>query len=114
MIFALYLPSFLCFYLNWGALGGLLMFAAVLVTIYLGVCWMFSLLLVVDKNMKAMDAIKASREMVVKNNWWLHLLLGVLAGIVGSLGQFLFGFGVILTMPLGTGAVSSAYANESK
>jgi hypothetical protein len=41
-------------------------------------------------------------------------MLAILAGIVGSLGQFLFGFGVILTIPLGTGAIASAYANETK
>jgi uncharacterized membrane protein len=114
MIFAFYLPGLICFYLNWNVVGGLLMFAAVLVTIYLGICWMFSLLLVVDKNLGAMAAIKASREMVLKKGWWLHLLLAILGGIVGSLGQFLLGFGVILTLPLGTGAIASAYANESK
>jgi hypothetical protein len=114
ILVAIYLPSVICFSLNWNFLGTILMLAAIFITIYLGVCWMFALLFVADKELKGMSALNASRDLVIKNNWWLHFMLAILAGIVGSLGQFLFGFGVILTIPLGTGAIASAYANETK
>ena len=108
------IPAVICFYMQWNLIGGILMLAGILLDIYLGVSWMFALLLVYDKNLSINDALKASREIVSKNNWWMHLLLLILAGIVGSIGNILWGVGAILTLPLGMGAIACAYAEEAK
>lgn len=76
--------------------------------------WMFALLFIVDKNMGIGAGMRASKEMVRKNNLWMHLLLLVLAAIVSNLGSYVFWVGILLTMPLGWGAVACAYADESK
>jgi len=110
----MFAPMGICFYLGWNAIGFLFLLAAILIDIYLGVCWMFALLLIYDKGLSIIEGMKASRELVTKNNWWLHLVLVILAGIVGGLGNIVWGIGVILTMPIGIGAIASAYAEEAK
>ncbi|MFA4967764.1 MAG: hypothetical protein WC624_06060 [Candidatus Margulisiibacteriota bacterium] len=107
-------PAGICFYFNWGMVGGILMLAAIILDIYLGVSWMFSLLLIYDKGLSINDGLKASKELVAKNNWWMHLLLLVVAGIVAGIGNILWGVGAILTLPLGMGAIACAYAEEAK
>lgn len=107
-------PSVLCFYLNWNLVGSLLMVAAVLLAVYLGVSWMFALLLIYDKGLSINQGLKASRELVAKNNFWMHLVLVILAGVVSGLGNILWGVGAILTMPLGIGAIAAVYAEETK
>lgn len=106
-------PAAICFYLGWNAAGGILAFAAVLLDIYLGTSWIFALLFIYDKGLSINAGMKASRALVTKNNWWMHFLLLVLAGIVSGVGNILWGVGAILTMPLGVGAIASAYAEES-
>jgi hypothetical protein len=108
------IPSVICFYFNWPMIGSIFMLLAVLAELYLGVCWMFSLMLIYDKGLAVMDSLKTSREIVLKNNWWMHLLLVILSGIVGGLGNLLWGIGAFLTMPLAVGAIASAYAEEAK
>lgn len=76
--------------------------------------WMFALLFIVDKNMGIGAGMRASKEIVRKNNLWMHLLLLILAAIVSNLGSYVFWVGILLTMPLGWGAVACAYADESK
>lgn len=110
----MYIPMGICFYLGWNAIGFLFLIAAVLVDIYLGVNWMFALLLIYDKGLSIGAGMKASRELVAKNNWWLHLVLLILASVVGGLGNIVWGIGVILTMPIGIGAIACAYAEEAK
>lgn len=114
IVLLILVPSIICFYMNWGVVGGILLVAGILLDIYLGVNWMFALLLVYDKNLSINDAMKASKELVMKNNWWMHLLLLILAGIVGGIGNILWGVGAILTLPLGMGAIACAYAEEAK
>ncbi|HTY13015.1 MAG TPA: hypothetical protein VMD02_02375 [Candidatus Omnitrophota bacterium] len=109
-----WLPAVVCFYLSWNAIGMILSLAALIADIYLGVCWMYSLLMVYDKGISVNDSLKASRELVTKNNFWMHLLLLILAGIVGGIGSILFQVGVLLTLPLGMGAIACAYAEEAK
>jgi len=83
-----------------------------------GLCWstwwMFALLFIVDKNLGIGAGMKASKDVVRKNNLWMHLLLLILSGIVAHLGTYVYGVGVLLTMPLGMGAIACAYADESK
>ena len=109
-----WLPSIICFYLGWNTIGMILSLEAIIADLYLGVCWMFSLLMVYDKGLSINDSLKASRELVTKNNFWMHLLLLILAGIVGGIGNILWGIGALLTMPLGMGAIACAYAEEAK
>jgi len=83
-----------------------------------GLCWlswwMFALLYIFDKNLGIGAAMRASKELVRKNNLWAHLFLLILAGAVAHLGFYVFGIGVLLTMPLGMGALACAYADEAK
>lgn len=109
-----FVPAIVCFNYNWGALGGLLLAAAIIGVIYLGVCWLFSLLLIFDKGLSIMDGLKTSRALVTKNGWWKHFLLVILVGIVAGIGNMFWGIGAILTIPLGTGAIANAYADEAK
>ncbi|MFA4906366.1 MAG: hypothetical protein WC645_07675 [Candidatus Margulisiibacteriota bacterium] len=109
-----FVPSVICFYLGWNLVGSLLAVAAILLAIYLGVSWMFALLLIYDKGLSVNQGLKASRELVAKNNFWMHLVLVILAGIVGGLGNILWGVGAILTMPVGIGAIAAVYAEETK
>jgi hypothetical protein len=109
-----FIPSTLCFYLGWNLVGSLLIIAAVLLDIYLGVSWVFSLLMIYDKGLSINQGLKASRALVAKNNFWMHLVLVILAGIVSGLGNILWGVGAILTMPLGVGAIAAAYVEETK
>ena len=75
ILLALYIPAVLCFYLSWNAVGGILAVVAVLAAIYLAVGWMFALLIIHDKGTSINAGMKASRAMVSKGNWWMHLLL---------------------------------------
>ncbi|MCX5726104.1 MAG: glycerophosphoryl diester phosphodiesterase membrane domain-containing protein [Candidatus Saganbacteria bacterium] len=112
-----FIPAVICFYLKWNAIGAILMIAAWIFDIYLGVNWMFALLLVYDKKMKIGEAMKASQAMVSKNNWWMHLVLLILAGIVSGIGGIVPVIGLIFTiftMPIGTGAIANVYADETK
>lgn len=109
----LLLPAIISFILGLGIIGAVLLLIAVLVNIHLVICWMFSYLLVSDKGLGINEALKASREMVRKNNFWLHLLLLILGGIVANLGCVLWGIGFLLTMPFGVGSVACAYVQEN-
>lgn len=112
------LPGIICLVMNWNRnwnrIGWLLVAAGILAAIYLGVNWLFALLLVQDKGLSINAALKASREMISKNNWWLHLLLLILAGLVGQIGGVAWGIGAIFTQPLAQGALACAYADEAK
>ena len=114
LILLCFVPAMVCSYLNWNTLAGILAALGAVAVVYLGVCWIFSLMLVYDKGLSIIDGLKTSRAMVTKNGWWLHFLLLVLVGIVAGIGNMLWGVGFLLTMPLGVGAIASAYADEAK
>ncbi|MFA4884163.1 MAG: hypothetical protein WC903_06930 [Candidatus Margulisiibacteriota bacterium] len=109
-----FFPMAIAFWLNWNWLGMILTVAAIVWDIYVGVGWLFALLLIYEKGLGINAALKASREIVGKNNWWLVFLLVILAGFVSGLGNIAWGIGAILTMPLGTGAIACAYAEAAK
>lgn len=114
LLLLVYLPAIIAFSLNWNVIGLVLVLAGIAADIYLGVSWMFAILMIYDQNLSIGAAMKASRELVVGNNFWLHLLLLVLAGIVSGLGNIIWGIGAFLTLPLGLGAIVCAYIEESK
>jgi len=108
-----FLPAAICFLMNWDILGVLLIIAGLSLGIYLAVCWIFSLLMICDQGLSLGAALASSRALVIKNGWWTHFLLLVLVGIVAGIGKALLGIGVLLTIPLGIGALTCAYAEES-
>jgi hypothetical protein len=69
---------------------------------------MFSIFLIVDRDMGFWTASMASIDMV-RTNFWPFLGLGLLAGIIGSIGAILCGIGVILTMPIQVCILTVAY-----
>ncbi|MEA3493397.1 MAG: hypothetical protein U9R38_03305 [Candidatus Margulisiibacteriota bacterium] len=76
--------------------------------------WMFTALFIFDKGMGIGAGMAASKVMVRKNNLWLHLLLIILAGVVGNLGYYVFRIGYLFTCPIAMGAIACAYVDESK
>ncbi len=114
VLFLAIVPSMLFYLLNWNFLGMILLLGGIALDIYLGVSWMFALLLIYDKGLSIGDSLKASKELVAKNNFWMHLLLVILAGIIGGIGNIFWGIGSILTMPIGVGAIACVYADEAK
>ncbi len=111
---AVLIPGILCLYFQLNVLGGILLVAGILLDIYFGVTWMFALLLMYDKGLSINQGLKTSMSLVLKNNFWMHLLLVILVGIVVQIGNLLWGIGALLTTPLGVGAVASAYIEETK
>jgi len=83
-----------------------------------GLCWatwwMYALLFIFDKKLGIGAGMRASKDLVRKNNLWMHLLFLILTSVVANLGSYVFGVGILLTMPLGWGALACAYADESK
>lgn len=108
-------PGIVVLSMGWNnTIGGLLLAIGILADIYLGVCWMYALYIIADKGLGINASLSASRALVTKNNWWMHLLLMILAGIVAGIGNVAWGIGSILTMPIGMGAIACAYAEEAK
>ncbi|MDD4178699.1 MAG: hypothetical protein PHH14_01440 [Candidatus Margulisbacteria bacterium] len=96
----------------------ILVAVGLLLLIVPGLCWaswwMYSLLFIFDKKLGIGAGMRASKEVVRKNNLWMHLLFLILASVVAHLGSYIFWVGIFLTFPLGWGAVACAYADESK
>jgi len=108
-------PGIIVLSMGWNnTIGGILLFLGILAVIYLAVCWMFALYIIADKGLGINASLAASRALVTKNNWWMHLLLLILSGIVAGIGNIAWGIGSILTMPIGMGAIACAYAEEAK
>ena len=76
--------------------------------IYLSVSWMFSLPLIIDRQMKFGPAMKASRRMVGKH-WWQVFGLVVVCGLINVVGFLFCGVGIFLTLPISLGAILYAY-----
>ena len=76
--------------------------------IYLGISWMFSLPLIIDKQMEFWPAMGASRKMVGKH-WWLVLGLVVVCGLVNVAGFLACCVGIFISLPIVFGAMMYAY-----
>lgn len=107
-------PALICLNFNWNLAGAILLTLGILVDVYLMVSFLFTLLLINDKGLSIKNGLKMSREIVAKNNFWLHCLLIILAGIVCQIGTFFWGIGVIFTSPIAIGAIACAYEEEAK
>jgi uncharacterized membrane protein len=75
---------------------------------YLAVSWKFTLPLIIDRQMDFWSAMEASRKMVSKH-WWQVFGLVILVGLVNVAGLLLCCVGILLTLPIGFGALMYAY-----
>ncbi len=76
--------------------------------IYFAVCWMFTVPLVIDKNLEFWPAMELSRKKVNQHWWEVFRLLvaGLVVALAGVLG---LGIGVFITIPVFIGAVACTY-----
>jgi hypothetical protein len=76
--------------------------------IYLSVSWMFSIPLVIDRNMSFWDAMELSRK-VVSKHWFILFALVLVLGLLAMSGIIACCVGVFVTMPIASVAVMYAY-----
>ena len=72
----------------------------------------FSMPLVVDRQMKATDAIIASARLM-KGQWFKTVFFLIVVSIVSGIGQLAFGIGVLFTAPIGMAAWASFYLKNT-
>ena len=77
-------------------------------TIYLQVRWVFTLPLIIDKQMDFWTAMKTSWKMVGKH-WWQVFGLVVVVGLLNLVGMCACCVGALFTAPVGYGALMYAY-----
>jgi len=75
---------------------------------YLGVSWMFTLPLVVDKGLDFWTAMGASRKMVGKH-FWLVLGLMIVVGLINMAGLLACCVGLFFSIPIAFSAFMYAY-----
>jgi hypothetical protein len=75
---------------------------------YLGVNWMFTLPLIIDKQLKFWPAMKASWKKA-HQHWWLLLGFVVVVGLLNLAGFCACCIGLLFTIPIGTAALMFAY-----
>ncbi len=76
--------------------------------IYLSVNWLFTLPLVIDRQLDFWSAMKASWKMVTKH-WWHVFALSLLTWLIVIAGVLLCCVGVLVTAPIAIGAWLHAY-----
>lgn len=76
--------------------------------IFLSVCFIFSLQLIIDRQVDFIEGLKLSSRMVLKH-WFLVFGLVALTGILNIVGMMLCCIPVLFTMPVGFGALACAY-----
>jgi len=81
---------------------------AMIPAMYLSVGWLFSLPLIIDRQMDFWPAMKASRRMVGKH-WWLVFGLTIVCGLVKLLGLAMCCVGLFFALPIAFGATMYAY-----
>jgi hypothetical protein len=87
--------------LGWMAVG-------IIPVLYLGVAWIFSHALVIDKGLGVWTALEVSRR-VITRRWFSMFFLLICAGILACLGLIGLFIGVFFTIPLAVGALLYAY-----
>lgn len=83
-------------------------FALILPAIYLAVAYQFVYLLILDHKLEFWPAMEVSRR-VITANWFMMLLLIIVAALLSSLGLILVGIGYVLTAPLFYATLVAAY-----
>jgi hypothetical protein len=78
--------------------------------IFLQVAWLFSVVLVIDRQMDFWDAMELSRKMVCKH-WWLVFGFFIVYSLVVVAGIIACCVGILVTMPIGIAAMLYAYEN---
>ena len=73
----------------------------------------FAFPLAIDRQMKAIDAIKASFQ-IVKGQWFKLTVFLILVQIISQLGTVLCGIGILFTIPIGLSAFASCYLRNVK
>lgn len=92
----------------WLIILGVILIPFVIGLWYLFLCWIFTPLLILDKGLKALPAMKLSRRVVHLQFWKIVLL--VLLGLALSLaGLATFCLGYIILLPLFFAAISRLY-----
>ena len=91
-----------------GALAYVLCFAGLLPILYLTVAWLFTLPLIIDKQMEFWPAMELSRQ-TAHAHFWSLLGLVIMGSLIASAGLLLFGVGIFITFPVFFGAVVYAY-----
>jgi uncharacterized membrane protein len=91
-----------------GLLAALGLIVAFVPAIYLSVSWLFTLPLVIDRQMEFWPAMGASRRMVGKH-WWLVLGLVVVCGLINLAGMLACCVGVFVSLPVVLGAMMYGY-----
>ena len=76
--------------------------------IYLQTCWLFTLPLIVDRQMDFWPAMQLSWKRV-NLHWWQVFGLMVLMGLVNVVGLLLCCVGLLVTIPIGIAAMMFAY-----
>ena len=75
---------------------------------YLAVNWLFTLPLIIDRQMKFWPAMKASWKKV-HQHWWQLLGFTIVIGLLNLAGVCACCIGVFFTIPIGTAAMMFAY-----
>jgi len=89
----------------WACLGFIILIIPVM---YLSISWIFTLPLIIDRQMDFWPAMSASRRMVGKH-WWSVFALLVVCGLLNLLGFVVCCVGVFVSAPLAFGAMMYAY-----
>jgi hypothetical protein len=76
--------------------------------IYLAVAWMFTTLFIVDRKFDFWDAMESSRK-VISRKWFSWFGFLIVLTLVNAVGFFLFGVGLLVTVPLSVCATAIAY-----
>ena len=94
----------------WSAFSSTLpvLFVCMIPVTYLSVNWLFTLPLIIDKQMKFWPAMKASWKKVHRH-WWPMLGFVVVIGLLNLAGACACGIGVLFTLPVGVAAMMFAY-----
>ncbi|HVV71132.1 MAG TPA: glycerophosphoryl diester phosphodiesterase membrane domain-containing protein, partial [Verrucomicrobiae bacterium] len=93
------------FMILWICFGFLILLIPVM---YLSICWIFTLPLIIDRQMDFWPAMSASRKMVSKH-WWSVFALMVVCGLLNIVGVVACCVGVFVSAPLAFGAMMYAY-----
>lgn len=89
----------------WAGVGFLVL---IVPTIYLSVSWIFTLPLIIDRQMDFWPAMGASRKMVGKH-WGAVFALLVVCGLINVGGVLVCCIGLFISLPISIGALMYAY-----